>query len=216
MRRHFNESGVRQRTRFTRVSLRVAALAVMGISTLVGSGCTNAQLAGESPAYLMISKLEATAGLSSQTFTNVLESDVLTKGGVVEDAGRVTFSLGLKDPGSAATPAQPSSTNFITATRYHVQFVRSDGRNTPGVDVPYAFDGAATITVNGGGGQATFVLVRAQSKLEAPLKNLRGLGGAIVISTLAQVTFYGQDQAGNAVSVTGNISVNFADWADPS
>ena len=32
--------------------------------------------------------------------------------------------------------------------------------------------------------------------------------------TIASVTFYGYDQAGNAVAVTGLISVNFADWAD--
>jgi len=37
-----------------------------------------------------------------------------------------------------------------------------------------------------------------------------------VISTIAHVTFYGKDQNGNEVSVTGSISVNFADWGDPS
>ena len=46
--------------------------------------------------------------------------------------------------------------------------------------------------------------------------NLRGLGGSVVISTLADVTFYGHDQAGRETSVTGQISVNFADWGDPN
>jgi hypothetical protein len=59
-----------------------------------------------------------------------------------------------------------------------------------------------------------FVLVRVQAKLEAPLAALSGLGGATVISTLAEVTFYGRDQTGREVAVTGTISVNFADWAD--
>ncbi len=216
MRCHFDQSDVRPRTCFTRVSLRVAALALASVATLLASGCTNAQLTGDSPAYLIVAKLEAASGLGSQTFGGVLESDVLTKGGVQEDGGRVTFALGLKDPGAAATPAQPSSTNFITVNRYRVRFIRTDGRNTPGVDVPYPFDGAATVTVNGGGGIGNFVLVRVQAKLESPLMNLRNLGGAIAIATIAEVTFYGQDQAGNPVSVTGNISVNFADWADPS
>jgi hypothetical protein len=58
--------------------------------------------------------------------------------------------------------------------------------------------------------------VRAQAKLEAPLKALRNGGGAIAISTIADVTFYGTDQNGNTVSVTGSISVNFADWGDPA
>ena len=43
---------------------------------------------------------------------------------------------------------------------------------------------------------------------------LSGLGGAVAISTIADVTFYGRDQVGNEVSVMGSISVNFADWAD--
>ena len=59
-----------------------------------------------------------------------------------------------------------------------------------------------------------FALVPVQRKLEAPLLALRNQGGAIAIMTIANVTFYGFDQAGNAVAVTGLISVNFADWAD--
>jgi hypothetical protein len=58
-------------------------------------------------------------------------------------------------------------------------------------------------------------MVRAQAKLEPPLRNLRAGGGAGLISTIADVTFYGKDQTGTDVSVTGSISVNFADWADP-
>lgn len=215
MRRHIHGLCVRSRTLTTRTGRSLAALAVMGAAALAGAGCGSGQLAGKSPAYLMIDKLEATQGLTSQTFGGVLESDVLTKGGVLEDAGRVTFSLGLKDPGAVASPSVPSSTNFITVNRYHVDFVRSDGRATPGVDVPYSFDGAFTATVSGPV-TVPFVLVRVQAKLEAPLMGLRNLSSAIVISTIARVTFYGQDQAGNPVSVTGQISVNFADWADPA
>ncbi len=47
----------------------------------------------------------------------------------------------MKDPGSTASPSTPTSANFITVTRYHVKYVRTDGRNTQGVDVPYEFDG---------------------------------------------------------------------------
>jgi hypothetical protein len=43
---------------------------------------------------------------------------------------------------------------------------------------------------------------------------MRGGGGAFLISTIAKVTFYGKDQTGNTVSITGQISVNFADWGD--
>jgi hypothetical protein len=125
--------------------------------------------------------------------------------------------MALKDTGvGSGSPTTPTSTNAITVTRYHVDFTRSDGRNTQGVDVPYGFDGGATGTFDAGGASLSFVLVRGQAKLEAPLKALRDNAGAIIISTFAEITFYGTDQNGNAVSVTGRISVNFADWGDPA
>jgi hypothetical protein len=126
----------------------------------------------------------------------------------------VTFRLGLKDAGTPTSPTSPTSNNFITVNRYRVVYLRTDGRNTPGVDVPHPFEGAVTITVGGGTAETGFVLVRLQAKSEAPLAALRGGGGAYAISTIAEVTFYGQDQTGRAVSVTGRISVDFADWAD--
>jgi hypothetical protein len=110
----------------------------------------------------------------------------------------------------------PSRNNYITVNRYRVTYKRSDGRNTPGVDVPFGFDGAGTVTVTDQDAGLAFVLVRVQAKLEPPLMNLRNGGGADTISTIADITFYGRDQAGNDISVTGSISVNFADWADPT
>ena len=95
---------------------------------------------------------------------NVLQSDVVTTvkdvTGVYEDPGAVTFRLGLKDPGSSATPIAPTPNNYITVTGYHVTYIRADGRNTPGVDVPYPFDGAITVTVVDGTASAGFILVR--------------------------------------------------------
>ena len=71
-------------------------------------------------------------------------------------------------------------------------------RNTQGVDVPWSFDGAVTGTLSEESTTVGFVLVRVQAKDEAPLRALRFNGGAQVISTIAEVTFYGRDQAGNA------------------
>jgi len=34
------------------------------------------------------------------------------------------------------------------------------------------------------------------------------------ISTIAEITFYGHDQNGNEVSVTGRMDVQFGDFAD--
>lgn len=189
-------------------------VALVALALAASVSCSKTVREGRSPAYLVMDRLQAAPG-TERTFTDTLDSDVVTKGAIYEDSGQVGLHVALKDPGTSTSPTLPSAYNYITVERYHVNFVRSDGRNTQGVDVPFAFDGAATGTITDKPTTIGFVLVRAQSKLEAPLRALVGAGGALLISTIAEVTFYGHDQAGNAVSVTGKISVNFADWADP-
>jgi hypothetical protein len=203
-----------------------AALALMAIASF--AGCTAMQRQGLSSSYLIISALQGASGAKPASFGGVLDSDVLTfvkktidgkeqlVPTIFDDLGSVTFLLAMKDPGTNETPAVPTSNNFITVTRYHVDFIRSDGRATQGVDVPYSFDGAITVTVDDRPITVSFNLVRVQAKEEAPLQALAGGGGANVISTIARITFYGRDQAGREVSVTGQIGVNFADWGDPS
>jgi hypothetical protein len=197
-----------------------------GAVAVLLASCTGVQRQGTSPAYLIVNSLEAASGAEPDAFGGSLASDVVTVvsrqiGGeevqqatVFDDLARVEFSLGLKDPGSTSAPSQPSTSNFITVSRYHVRFIRADGRNAPGVDVPYGFDGAITVTVGDEPALATLVLVRSQAKQEAPLRAL-SVTGAPVISTIAEITFFGNDQAGRTVAVVGRIGVHFADWGDP-
>jgi hypothetical protein len=188
-------------------------VALVGLALLASVSCTETVRQGRSPAYLVIDRLVAKG--NGTDFKELLESDVVTQGTFYEDLGQVSLHLALKDIGTTSNPTEPSAYNLITLDRYHVNYVRSDGRNTQGVDVPYAFDGGLTGTVGADSISLAFVIVRAQAKAEAPLLALRGMGGALVISTIAEVTLYGHDQAGNAVTAVGRISVNFADWADP-
>jgi hypothetical protein len=58
-------------------------------------------------------------------------------------------------------------------------------------------------------------MVRHQAKLEAPLRAMAFGGGRLFISTIARVTFYGSDLAGNEVQAVGTISVSFGDYGDP-
>ena len=96
---------------------------------------------------------------------------------IFSDSGTASFRLSLMDLGAAAAPASPSANNDVTLNRYHVSYRRSDGRNTPGVDVPYAFDGAATVTVpSGTTASVGFELVRHAAKLESPLAKLMCAG----------------------------------------
>ncbi len=197
------------------------ALAVAWL--MFSASCGYLSKNGRSPVYLIIDSLQAASGAKPASLSTILDSDVLTYvktqvGGqqvlvptVFEDPGQIALHVAPKAPEATITP-----TNNITVTRYHVEFRRSDGRNTQGVDVPYAFDGAATGTLGDGSGTISIILVRAQAKLEAPLKALVGGGGASLISTIAEVTIYGRDQNGNDITVTGSISVNFADWGDPA
>jgi hypothetical protein len=208
----------------TKTGMVLAVLA----AALGTSACGEVARTGRSPAYLILDRLEGANGAEPDEFSTFVPSDVLTlvrqtiDGAEVRvptrflDPGRVTFRVGLKNPGVAGSPTQPTSMNAITVTRYRVVYKRTDGRNTQGVDVPYAFDGGMSLTVpESAAAVGFFELVRIMAKNENPLVRLVNSGGVESFATIADVTFYGTDQAGNEVSVTGSISVTFADWGDP-
>jgi hypothetical protein len=208
-----SEFQVRRKAVWGARAVTALILAAAGLT----SGCGDQTRQGQSSSYLVLSQLEGASGAKPDTFGTFLLSDVATvvnnSNTIFNDVGQAAFQLALKDPGSSTSPNSPSPNNFITLTQYHVEYVRSDGHNVPGVDVPFAFDGGVTTTITNTG-TVSFTLVRNQAKLEAPLKAL-SLNG-LVITTIAKVTFYGHDQTGREVSVTGNIEVSFANFADPS
>jgi hypothetical protein len=190
------------------------ALGLLAIVT--GSvSCGDVQTQGHSPSQLIMDSLEATSGGNPGDYSTPLLSDVRTKSTTFSDPGQVTLRIILKDQGAPGASSTPSPLNAVKITRYHVNFLRTDGRNTQGVDVPYAFDGAVTGTITTSPITLPFEMVRHQAKLEPPLTNLVGMGGRVIISTIAEVTFYGEDLAGNDIRVVGTMSVNFADFADP-
>jgi len=187
--------------------------AILALALAGGAGCGNTD--SNSPSFIMVDTLTAQRGCTNDPIANSLQSDVYTLGSPCEDTGAITLRLGLRDPGSIGGAILPGPINYVSVTHYRVIYSRSDGHNTPGVDVPYPIEGGMSFTVLPGANSGTFVLVRAQAKLEAPLRGLIGLGAQAVISTIAEVTVYGTDQANNTVSATGYITVTFADWADP-
>jgi hypothetical protein len=180
---------------------------------LGAASCGSAVREGSGTSFLIITNLEGASGAEPDEFSNTLHSDVQTDGGVFNDFGTVVFALGLKDPGPSGTPNAPTQNQYITIDRYRVRYIRADGRNTQGVDVPYGFDGAVTVTVDGDGGSAGFQLVRHIAKLEAPLGSL--ITNRVIISTIAEITFFGRDLTGREVTVVGRMSVDFANFADP-
>jgi hypothetical protein len=191
--------------------MRTVLPSVVIAAGLMSAGCGDVLTQDRSSTLLVIELLEAAPGTST-AFSTTLQSDVVsaTSDGaptVASDMGRVTLRSIMKD-----VLASPSSVNAVTIDRYRVSFRRSDGRNSPGVDVPLPFESAISFTVPAGGTAAarTFELVPRGVKSEAPLSALAS--GLLIVSTIADVTFFGRDLAGNALSATGSIGVQFGNF----
>jgi hypothetical protein len=165
---------------------------------------------GTGTSFLIIEGMDFAPGNDRTQFEATLHSDVNTPGGNFDDLGRATFRLGLKDPGPSVAPNTPTQNQFITIDRYHVRFFRADGRNTQGVDVPYEFDGAFTATVGGNSVQSSFVVVRHDAKREAPLAILGS--NRLILTIIAEVTFYGRDQTGHETQAVARASIDFGNF----
>ena len=209
-----------------RLDMRAISRLIMAGAVLAGSiSCGDVARQGRSPAMLILDSLQAAPGAEPDDLSGFLLSDVQTlveqtiNGQTVEvptffnDIGQAKVRLVLKDQGAGAAP---SPLNAVTIHRYRIVYRRADGRNTPGVDVPFAIDGGVNATVAGLSSiTVPFEIVRHQAKLEAPLRSLANFGGRLFITTIAEVTLYGTDLAGNDVQATGSINVSFSDYADP-
>jgi hypothetical protein len=189
--------------------------------------CGDVVRQSQSPVFLVINTLGGRRGGGADPkFSSPLISDVITNvttpkpcapespcPTVFSDTGEVEFEIALKDIGNSTVPTEPTTNNSVTITRYRVNYRRADGRNTPGVDVPYGFDGAMTVTVLPGQKPKTgFELVRLVAKVESPLVQLRG--NFTVITTIAEVTFFGTDRVGNDISATVNMQIDFSNFGD--
>lgn len=203
-----------------------ASRKLLGLAAFVvaSASCGDVVRQSRSSVALVVENLQGATGTGGKAgaFSGTLLSDVITivtTGGtcsttnpcasVFDDFGQMTLHLVPKDVTIA-----PTSNNQVTITRYHVRYMRADGHNTPGVDVPYEFDGAVTGTVPPSGSIAlAFELVRHVAKEEAPLAQLAA--NPTIINTIADVTVYGTDQVGNAISANGSMSIEFGNFADP-
>src|SRR5580765_1039777 len=117
----------------------------------VSLSCGDVVRQGQSPVFLTLDSLLGSSGGSAATPSSVLLSDVqrlvVTPAPcsaatpcptIFNDMGTATFRIVPKDIVGLPTP---TTNNEVTIQRYHVTFRRADGHNTPGVDVPFPFDG---------------------------------------------------------------------------
>ena len=192
-----------------RSMLRRAGVGTAVTAALVLSGCGDVARQGRAPQQLVVASILTATGSGTvpASFVNgpLLSDTVEDNGSVFDDFGQASLRLVAKNP----TAPAPTELNDVTVTRYRVVYRRSDGRNVEGIDVPRSFDGAVNVTISASGSaNAVFELVRHAAKVETPLVNI----GTVVVTTIAEVTFFGRDLAGNEVSGTGNVQINFANF----
>jgi len=186
---------------------------VLIIAVLVFTQCNVLENESTSASMLQIVSLTG-KDLEGKDGSTTVFSDVITNGGIINDNGVAEI---------LAIPIDPSETAQITPymdvliDQIDVEFKRTDGRNTEGVDVPYKFSQPVSMlaTINTKI-SLPFVLIRHVAKIEAPLLALRDVPSReFVLQLIAVVTIHGKDTGGHRVTpVTGYISVWCANFAD--
>jgi hypothetical protein len=199
---------------------RLIGLALLAVTA---ASCGDVVRQGQGPVFLVVNSLQGKRGggttvtvgnpLLSDVVTNIITPDPCSATApcptIFNDLGEVTFAVAMKN----VLGSEPTTNNSVTIKRYRVSYRRADGRNIPGVDVPFGFDSAATITIPGGGTATLgFEIVRHVAKMESPLAQL--VSSPVIITTLADVTFFGTDQVGNDISVTASMQIDFGNFGD--
>lgn len=189
-----------------RKNMRVASLFALSAAVLAQGGCSKDYVTG-SEGDVIFRIVDINGG-------ELLECDVQTDGSIVPCTADVEVANRPKNPLTAV----PQVAMAVFIERYEVSYTRSDGRNTPGVDVPFPFSGRLTTVVDVSTGGDTVIIpmtvVRQQQLDEPPLRNLRDLGGQRIFTVTAQITLHGRTTADHAVTSTGFLTISFADFAD--
>ncbi len=194
---------------------RVTKLLGLAVLALGLAACNPVESDSESASMLIVERMQG-SNVDGQ-ISDYVQSDVIVQkegeeGTILADIGRATLSCKMLAP---APPLGATAWNDIVVTRYVVSYSRVDGRNTPGVDVPYPFEGSVSAIFKVGFSQdLSFVIVREVAKMEPPLVNLRTIGAEGVLQVTAKVEFFGHDLADKKVKATGYIPIFFADYAN--
>ena len=204
---------------------------VLGVvaAALGAAGCGEVARTGRSPGFLVMERLEGASGADPDEFSTVVGSDVRTLvrktidgqeilvPTIFMDPGRVLLSLGAEEPrhGGVAHRA-------LGAERHHRQPLPG---GLPALRRPQHPRDRRALCLrrrhdrHGASRRGRGRLLRTgpgrRQERESPLNRMVDDGGVQAFSTIAEVTFFGRDQAGNEVTLSGNITVSFADYGDP-
>ena len=199
---------------------RLLAAAAILAATI---SCGDVVRQGRSPVIIVVDSFSGApgGGRGAGQFTGTLLSDVQALVTTPDpcttvspcptffnDLARVTLHLESKD-----AVVLPTANNQVTIRNFRVTYRRLDGRNTPGVDIPFGFDGAVTATIPPTGSTTFgFELVRNVAKQESPLIQL--VVNRNIINAIADVTLYGTDLVGNDITATASMSIEFGNFSD--
>jgi hypothetical protein len=195
---------------------RTIGAAVLLAASFLLISCNPVENESQSASLLIVESLTGMDILGTEGF--FLQSDVLIvdpatgAASVRSDSAKATFRAATLDP---APLLGTSQYNDIQITRYVVTYIRADGRNIEGVDVPYSFEGSLSAIIRIGiSTSVSFVIVREVAKQEPPLFNLRAALPGDVLNVTAKVDFYGHDLANKTVKATGMLPVFFANYGN--
>lgn len=197
------------------LSIRRVTTATVVLAALVAAGCAaTGEIDNTDNSVILV--------IDSISPVSAPFGDVVTSGGtILDDDVEVTFAAHPKSP-AVQGDIGPTLTDVVVE-RYEVTFERTDGGN----DVPSGFQRDMNLRVRSTPqGQVVnfttstqLVLVPSTIKAQPPISFLVSPGfepgtGFVNIQVNATVRFFGRTLAGQRVSATGSIGINFADFAD--
>jgi hypothetical protein len=184
--------------------MRLGATAAVGLA-LAASGCTPDYVTGNNAQVnLIIAAINGGAQLDSDVRNGEFSTFIC------EDEVEVAVAVRNKNPNAPA----PNVPGAVILKSYEVRYFRTDGRGTEGIDVPYRITGNLTLAVDvATSGTTAFPLevVRRQAKVEPPLSTIFQ---TTVLTVMAEITLYGETVSGQAVSASGRLQIDFADFGD--
>jgi hypothetical protein len=206
------------------LNFKPAFLLLLALVLVTYAACTSVEDNSRSASLLTVSNVVGEPGSKGETPGTPLLSDVCDNPdgtpqdpdtcSVFNDNALVTFDNDFLQVGPG-TGQGTSYLNDILVTQYRVDYVRSNGRNTPGVDVPFGIDGTMDIRVGvNSSADATILVVRHTAKVEPPLSEITTGEGEKVITANAQLRFFGHDIAGRSISATGFLEIHWANYGE--
>jgi hypothetical protein len=207
------------------LNFKPAFLLLLGLALLTYVACTEVEDNTRSASLLTVSQVVGAPGSPGETAGTPLLSDVCDNPNdasqdpdtctVFNDNADVTLDNDFLQIGPGSGVGSPGFINDIVATQYRIDYVRPNGRNTPGIDVPFGIDGTMDIRVPVNGTKTVSILVvRHQAKREPPLSEITTGEGETVITANALIQVFGHDIAGRTVNATGFLEIHWANYGE--